>query len=257
MSERLVLGRSILRKVATLQIRYPVDTLSNLAIIYIVFLIAFFGGQALNPEAIAGSTKAIIVGFFLFLVASVAYGRLGKEIVREAQWGTLEQLYMTPLGFGTVIGFMALSNILLSFLYGIALLALMMVTTGEFLAIDLLTALPLAVLTLASAVSLGLILGGVALVYKRVEYALQIVQYAFVGLIAAPVESIPVLKALPIALGSHLLLESMTNGTRLWELPTFDLAFLVVKAVVYLAVGYLALRYSTAVARERGVLGHY
>lgn len=251
------LVRGVFRRDLVLLRRYPLDTLTNVLVIYLFFAIAFFGGQTLENNPIANSTDGLIVGFFLFTLTTVIYIKLGNDIVMEARWGTLEQLYMTPFGFGTVVLLTAIGNLLLAFVYSAFILVLMMLSTGNFLTIDLLTVIPLAVLTLASAMGLGFLLTGISLLYKRILHVLQIFQIAFVVFIAAPVEEYAILKLLPVSLGSHLVFKSMIDGLRLWELPIADLSLLVVKAIAYLVLGMGILIYCARLARKRGKLGHY
>jgi ABC-2 type transport system permease protein len=251
------LVRGVFRRDLVLLRRYPLDTLTNVFVIYLFFALAFFGGQTLENNPIADSADALIVGFFLFTLTTVIYVKLGNDIVMEARWGTLEQLYMTPFGFGTVVSIAAIGNLLLACVYSALILGLMMVSTGNFLAVDVVTVAPLAILTLASAMGLGFLLTGISLLYKRILHVLQIFQIAFVAFIAAPVEQHEVLKLLPVSLGSHLVFESMVDGLRLWELPAADLTLLVVKAVAYLVLGMGTLIYCARLARKRGKLGHY
>lgn len=257
MSRFGALVRGVFRRDIVLLRRYPLDTLTNVLVIYLFFAIAFFGGRTLENNPIGDSTDTLIVGFFLFTLTTVIFTKLGNDIVMEARWGTLEQLYMTPFGFGTVVSLTAVVSLLLALVYSALILGLMMVSTGNYLALDLVTVVPLAILTLASAMGLGFLLTGISLLYKRILHVLQIFQIAFVVFIAAPVEQYAALKLLPVSLGSHLVFESMVDGLRLWELPAADLALLVAKAVAYLALGMGALVYCANLARRRGKLGHY
>lgn len=236
--------------------RYLFNTLSEILMMYVFFAVIFFGGNAVAPEFISDSLSGIIVAFFLLTMASVAYSDLSWDIIHEAQWGTLEQLYMSAQGFGRVVVVKTVVNVLFSFVFGAAVLVLMMVTTGRYLSLDVVTVVPLVLLSLASAVGVGFVLGGLAVVYKRVESTFQIVQFAFVGFVVAPVDPW-VLKLLPLTLGSHLLRLAMGEGQGLAELPVVDLGLLVVKAILYLVVGYLAFRFAERTARKRGVMGHY
>jgi ABC-2 type transport system permease protein len=133
----------------------------------------------------------------------------------------------------------------------------MMATTGEWLALDPLTVIPVGLLSLGSAVGVGFLLGGLALVFERIENTFLVVQFAFVGFVAAPVGQVPALKLLPLSLDSALLRTAMGEGVGLLALPRGDLALLVAKAVVYVAAGYAALGYAGRVARRRGTLGRY
>ncbi len=255
--ETAVLARAVARKALVLRVRYAFNTVTSLVTVYLFFALLVFGGRELAPTVIADSLSGIVVGFFLLLMATVAYGDLSWNLTREAEWGTLEQLYMSPLGFGRVVAVKTAVNLLVSFGYGVALLALMVATTGVPLSLDPLTVLPLGGLTLASAVGVGFVLGGLALVFKRIENLFQLVQFAFVALVALPVEDAPALKLLPLSLGSHLLRRAMGDGTALWALPAGDLGLLVLTAVAYLGGGYLVFRYFAREARKRGTLGQY
>ena len=254
---RLVLVRTIVAKSVILLKRYAFNTVSQLAGLYMMFVVLFFGGRALAGAAFDDTLAGLIVGFFLFTMAIVAFSGLSWDLMREAQWGTLEQLFMTPYGFEWVMVVKTSVNVLLSLLWGSIMLALMMATTGRFLHVDVLTVVPVALLTLASAVGIGFVFGGLALVYKRIESVFQLFQFGFIGLIGAPVGRYPFLEALPISLGSHLLRRTMGEGVRLWELPPGDLAVLVANAAVYFAVGLLVFRFASRKARRDGVLGHY
>lgn len=251
------LFRAVLKKQLILLVRYPVNTVSQLATIYALFAIIFFGGGAVAGPQITDSLGGIIVGFFLFTLSIVAYSGLSWDMTREAQWGTLEQLYMSPYGFGTVVITKVVVNALLSFGWGAVILVSMLVTTQQPLHLDPLTIIPLGILTVASAIGIGFVLGGVALLYKRIENAFQLVQFAFIAFLAAPVGEHPLLKALPLAQGSHLLQRSMRDGIAIWNLPMDELGLLALNAIVYFVVGYLFFQRMQRRARQRGVMGHY
>jgi ABC-2 type transport system permease protein len=256
-AETVVLARAVAYKSLVLRVRYAFNTVTNLFTIYVFFALLFFGGREVAPQAIDDSLTGIIVGFLLILTATVAYSDLSWELIREAQWGTLEQLYMSPLGFGRVVTVKTAVNLLVAFAFGGILLGAMLVTTGERLVLDPLVVLPVGFLAVCSAVGVGYVLGGLALVFKRVENVFQIVQFSFLGLVAAPVDQIPVLKLLPLALGADLLREGMGRGTPLWELPTADLVLLVAVAAGYLLVGYALFGVLSRKARADGQLGKY
>ena len=237
--------------------RYLVNTLSQIVSMYLLFAVMFFGGQQLAGAAITNSIEGIVVGYFLWMLIMSSYSSIAGNITREAQWGTLEQLYMSPLGFDQIVGIKTIVNVLVSLLIATTLLVLMLLTTGVTLSFNLLTIMPIIVLTLAPAVGLGYIFGGLALLYKRIESAFQLMQFAFIGLIAAPVEQFAALKFAPFALGSYLLRQAMSEQQTLSEMPTADLGLLVAVGVVYLGLGYGIFRVIQTKARERGVLGEY
>jgi ABC-2 type transport system permease protein len=131
-----MLFRAVLKKRFILLVRYPVNTLSQLVTIYLFFVVFFFGGKALAGASFSNTLGGIIVGFFIWTMAIVAYSGLAWNMTREAQWGTLEQLFMSPFGFGQVISITVVVNVLFSLLWGGGILALMLITTGRDLYLD-------------------------------------------------------------------------------------------------------------------------
>ncbi|WP_049921105.1 ABC transporter permease [Halopiger djelfimassiliensis] len=251
------LVKVVLYKQLILLVRYPVNTATQFLTLLTFFVLVFFGGKAIAGPTITDSLDGIIVGFFLFTLSITAYSGLAWNVTREAQWGTLERLFMSPYGFGTVMGVKAVINVCISFLWGISLLLLMMLLTGRWLVINPLTVGPLLVLTLLSVLGIGFLFAGLALVYKRVENLFQLVQFGFVGLIAAPAGTVEWLKILPITHGSYLTRVAMENGVRLGEFPITDIGILVATSVIYLSVGYYCFYRAGIKAREKALLGHY
>ncbi|MFB6172938.1 MAG: ABC transporter permease [Haloarculaceae archaeon] len=256
-SETWALVRAVARKTVRLRVHYAFNTLTSLVAVYLLFLLVVVAGRRVAPGVLAASLPEVVVSAAVLAVASVAAADLAWDLVREAQWGTLEQLAMSPLGFGRVVLVETAVNVGIAFGYGAVLLSLLVATTGSALRLDPVTVLPVGLLTVATAVGVGLAVGGLALAFKRIEHLFALVQFAFVAFVAAPVEQVPALKLLPLALGSHLLRLTMAGGRPLWTLPTTDLALLAVEAGAYLLVGYAGFQFAAARARRRGTLGQY
>lgn len=253
----LALAAVVVRKKFSLLVRYPLNTATQFLTLVVLFSVIFFGGRAVVGPAITDSLGGIIVGLFIWTLAVVAFSGLSWNVTREAQWGTLERLFMSPHGFGRVMVMKMLVNVLFSFLWGFVLLLVMMALSGEWLTVDPLTVLPLGLLTLASIGGIGFFFAGLALLYKRIENVFQLVQWGFIGLIAAPVGTYAELKLLPVSHGSYLLRRAMDDGVRLWEFAPVELGLLVVTSTVYLLAGYYFLSRAQLRARRKGLMGQY
>jgi ABC-2 type transport system permease protein len=254
---RLALAYVVFRKQLILMIRYPLNTATQFLTLAVLFSVIFFGGRAVVGAAITDSLGGIIVGMFIWTLAVVAFSGLSWDVTREAQWGTLERLFMSPNGFGVVMLTKMVSNVVFAFGWAFALLLVMMGLSGKWLTVNPLTVLPLGVLTIASICGIGFMFAGLALLYKRIENVFQLVQWAFIGLIAAPAGTYPVLKLLPISHGSYLLRRAMEDGTRLWEFAPAELGLLVATSTVYFLAGYYCLSRAQLRARRKGLMGQY
>lgn len=247
----------ILFKQIWIMLSYKANLFANILTLYVIFALIFVGGTTMGGELFEGNLKTVIVGYFLWVMATAAFSDITREITREAQWGTLEQLYMTTHQFETVLFIKSMINLVIAFVIGFVLLVAMMVTTTTFLPIDVVTIVPVAGLGLLSIVGLGFILSGLAIVYKRVENTFQLINFGLIVLIAAPSNVYPFLKLLPIVQSSSLLQRSMRDGVRLWEYSYTDLTILALVAIGYLSCGLFIFRQCQRYARKQGSLGHY
>lgn len=251
------LVRAIVEREVLVFVRYPINALGGVVTFLALFLVILFGGREFGGQAFADSLEGVITGYFLWMLATVALIDIGQEISREAQWGTLERHFITPYGFGVVLLVKAVvKTIRVALLAGVTLLVILLLT-GERLRIDVLTVVPLVVLSLASVFGIGFALGGLSVLYKRIGDWIPLVQFAFVGLIAAPAAGIGWLHALPLVHGSALLQRAMSDGVRLHQFEPSSLALLVVTGVGYLVTGYAVFQLCQRRARRAGVLGDY
>lgn len=240
--------------------RYYFNTLSALVSIYVVFLIAFAGLRAFAGAAPSlaadGTLESTIVGFFVWTLVIFAYSDFSWGLINEAQTGTLEQLYLSPLGFRWIAAFTIISNMLFSLVPVFVALIAMMLTAGTWLSLDLITLVPLMVISTLGAIGIGYALGGLALVFKRVQALFQIVQFLFIGVMTIP-QRLWWARLLPVNAGYGLIRTTMVDGVRLWELPPGDVAIAVLVGVAYVAAGVAVFAACERAAKSRGQLGHY
>ena len=239
--------------------RYMFNTISGLVTMYIVFMLLFMGVRGIGGAALAGGTtlEGLIVSYLVWVLSISAYSDLAWDLNQEAQVGTLEQLYISPIGFNCLNAFNLISGLGLSFVIAAVLLTLMMLTTGTYLNLDLVSVVPLMITALLSVYGIGFAMGGLALIFKRIQAFFQIFQFVFVAFLALPLDHFPWAQFLPLTMGGHLLRQVMVQGTRLWELPATSLAVLALTGVCYLALGLTVFEWSVRIAKRKGLLGHY
>ncbi|MCL0084223.1 ABC transporter permease [Dehalococcoidia bacterium] len=255
----LVLFKTILKQESILMTRYLFESISSFITLFILFLFIFFGARALGGgiPGFGATLDAIVVGFFVWCLALFAYMNLAQGMVTSAQEGTLEQLYMCPVGLAWVCLFQVVTSCLFRIFANIVLLVLMMAVTGHWLHLDVASLLPLILLTVASVYGIGFAMAGLALVFKRIESLIRIFPFAMVGFIVAPVDRFPFLRCLPLAEGNRLIRRVMAEGLSIFQLPAADLLFLLFISAFWFGLGFLAFKLLVNVARDRGLLGHY
>lgn len=238
-------------------VRYPLNAALGVFMGVFFFALMFYGGTLVAGQAFSDSIEGLIVGYFLWTLSLGAYSGIMNDIQSEASWGTLERHFMTPFGFGPVVFAKSVAIVLRTFLTSAVVLVVMLLITGTSLDLNLLTVLPVATLTIVGALGLGLVMGGLGVLYKRISNVANLLQFAFIGLISAPVFDIPWARFLPLAQGSAMLQRAMRDGVHLWEFDPVALAVLVGTSVFYLGLGYAIFGLTTRRARKLGVLGDY
>jgi ABC-2 type transport system permease protein len=251
------LAKAVLYREYLIFVRYPANAIGGIVIALFFFGLLFYGGRLLAGRALTDSIDGIVVGYFLWTLSVGAYSAISNDIGSEVQWGTLERHVITPFGFAPVAFLKGVAKVVRTFLTSLVVLLAMLAITGTPLRFDVLTVVPVAVLSVASVLGLGFAAGGIAVLYKRIGNWLNLLQFGFIPLISAPAFDLGWARFLPLAQGSALLQRAMLEGTRLWEFPLLDLAILLGTAVGYLAIGYLVFQVATRRARRLGVLGDY
>ncbi|MDR5695719.1 MAG: ABC transporter permease [Armatimonadota bacterium] len=245
--------------------RYPLQTLSSLIVLYILFTGLFYGSRAIATgdllppsEGLAGQA---IVGFFLWYLALFAIDSMSQAIGEEAQTGTLEQFYLARWDFALMLFFRFVASLASSMVMAIPLFLLLKFSTGATVPLDLIRASLIVGITTIGLCGFGYVLAGLTLLFKRLGNAISIVQFGLLFLALTPIERLsPPLKlaaaTLPLAQGVKLLRVTLEDGGTL-SASLLQMVLLIANALVYLLIGLLWFRWAEKMARERGLMSHY
>jgi ABC-2 type transport system permease protein len=254
----MTLVATVARRRVVEMLSYPMEFFFGILALYAVFLILFFGVKAIGgPRLGAGDTlSAIAVGYVVFMLTQQSYQAISSQITRESTTGMLEQLALSPSGLLSVL----LVDFFVQAFTSLVMVSFVMVgimaTTGRWLNFDVLSVVSLLVPTLVGVIGLGSVLGALALVFKRISAIAGFLSMSFVFLVAAPVDRYPLLKLLPIAHGNALLREVLVKGRSVFGFPG-ELALLLAVSFVYIGLGVIVFVFMDKQARERGLLGQY
>lgn len=239
--------------------RYAFDMVSGMVSVYGFFVVIFFGARLFGGDRpqFGETLEGLVVSYAVWAFTILALGALTFEIVQEAQQGTFEQLGMSPFGLVHVLVARVFTSLVVYFVIWSTMLVLMMATSGKWLHIDVVSLVPLLALTLLGIVGIGFVLGGMAVVFKRIQNALNVYQILIIGLVIIPAEEVPVVKYLPLSWGTYLVRRVMVDETSIFEMAPGDLLLLAGVSLFYFFGGLAVFRLFERTARERGLLGHY
>lgn len=255
----VVLYGTLLRRTLIEFRRYAFDTLSGLVSIYGFFLVIFFGAKIFGGRqpGFGENIEGIVVSYGMWAITMFALGSLTYELTQEAQLGTLEQLGMSPFGLVRVLVARAFTSLATYVVMWAALLVVMMATTGRWLNIDVVSILPLLAVTIVGVIGIGFLLASFAIVFKRVQQALQVYQVLFIGLVVVPPDEVTFMRYLPLSWGTHLISRVMVDEVSIFGMAPGDLLFLAVNSLAYFVGGIAVFKRFERAARQRGLLGHY
>lgn len=238
--------------------RYLPNTIAMLFTFYIIFLGMFAGIQFIgDPGSQDMNTQYVIVNYLFWFLSMTVMNSIGFEVINEAMRGTLEQLSMSPLGMWRIMLTRLIATTLIHFVLIVGLLYASMLTAGQWLNLDLITIIPVLLLTLISMFGVGFMIAGMSMLLKQVQAFLQILQFMLVGLTFIPLSVAPFLAFFPFVKGVDLVREIMIHGVTLTEIGLADYLILGANAVVYFPLGLAFFLYCERTAMRKGLLAHY
>jgi len=257
-AKKLLLFKAFLKKEFILFRRYLVNSIGGMLTIYVIFLLLLGSYRGLVGGGDHGDTvEQLVVGYVLWFFMLSTYQDVAYTLRREAKEGTLEQLYMSVHGFGWVMGAKAAAGFFVNSILVVILLRAVMVVTGSTLNIDLLSIVPITIFTLIGILGIGFTVGGLTLVFKRIESFTQMIQFALVALVAVDPQSVWWVRLLPGSYGASLVRRVMIGGAHLSNLGFWECAFFIVISLGHLGLGYGIYRLCERKAMSEGLLGHY
>lgn len=240
--------------------RYSVEAISG-----IIGLTIGFYGLFLSAKYVAGSAfqmgdrlDSVIIGYVLWSLMMFIVSDISGGLQREAQTGTLEQLFLSPFGASRIFVTRALASLSMQLLLNLSILLLIMLLTGSRLSFPPILLLPLATVLLG-VYGLALGMGASALLLKQVQRLLGIIQFMLLLVLSLPIETWEgpvrlVGMLLPMAPGAALLRDVMARNLPL-NGGLFAIALL--NGVGYLAIGLIVFRWSERTAKRQGKLAGY
>jgi len=218
------------------------------------------GRGAFHREQVA----PLLLGFVGYIFFHMQTNRLFWGLLGEMQSGTLEQMYLSPLPSWLLTVGLVVASIVEAAMTAIVLYLLINLVVPVTILLRWVALLPLVLLVLGS-VGYSLILGGLTLLFKRLEILKEVFQVVvlifggvFVSLDRMPGWMATIARFLPLTPGVEVLHKSLLEGVPLVSLASDGtLWWLVGSAAAYLLLGIAIFRWCERIAKRQGTLGQY
>ncbi len=247
-------------------IRYPVQTVTSILVLYLVFIGTVYGSRFLvGADVISHSDKTkgaidAITGYLLWFVSLFAVDSMSQNIAEEAQTGTLEQLYLSRWPLSVMLFLRFVAALMSSVVLLIPVVSLMMFSTGAFIGMQLLSAVPVILLACVGLCGMGYVLGALTLLFKKIGNTITLVQFGFLFLCLPPLRSLPsplrwVAVTLPLTQGVDLVRALVTGASG--ATVAHGLLLLAFTSTGWILAGLAVFQSVETIAKNRALLGHY
>lgn len=238
---------------------YPAEEIVGTLMMAVFFYLMFLGSKYMaGPTAQFGERlDAIVVGYVVWLLLMHTYAGIANDLQQESSTGTLEQLLTAPAGLSKIFLLRALADVTVSLVITTVVAFLIMLMTGSQLHVSPSMVIPVAAIIMAST-GLGFLVGSLVFLFKQIRSILMIFQFGLLFAVMAPIESWGMLgtavgSLIPVAPGSAALRSILVA-------QSFDpvmTLLAVANGVVFLWLGMWVFRRAEALAKRRGMVGHY
>src|SRR5712691_1266685 len=242
--------------------RGKIASLLELILFGLFFLAITFamGRGAFHKEQVA----ALLLGFVGYIFFHMQTNRLFWGLLAEMQSGTLEQMYLSPLPSWLLTIGLQVASIVEAAISALVLSLFIELVVQVPIPLHWAVVLPLVLLVLSSA-GYSLILGGLTLLFKRLEVLKELFQLVVLifGGVLVPLDRMPgwmatIARFLPLTPGIDVLRKTLLDQVSLGTLAgDGTLLWLVGSAAAYLALGIVIFRWCERIAKRRGTLGQY
>lgn len=268
MRRTIDLFRVELRREWLLSKSYRLELIADQVFFILGFLILMgLFEVATGGQYTAEAKMASLIGYLVWRVAGGLMAELSASVADDAQWGTLEQVWLSGLPVAAILFarscVLALYYTVRSLIMGVIILLIMRIPL-TFTLVDMPGAVLLYGLTLVSPFGLALVLSGLHLAFKNVSAITQPLATVLLFLTGAvvPLAGLPILyivsRFLPLSIGVELLRDLLVGGVPFAAiLGSGPFVALLINSGLYLGGGLLTLNWARQKALDDGSLAHY
>jgi len=228
-----LLRNELIRSLSQLR-RHWVEPAVSMAILSGLFLGLYFGIRSVVTDTSAGRLDGLIVGYMTWTVAGAGGSSISRNVVEEAQTGTLEQLFLGPWGFHRVAICRAMVQMIAGLGTAAVLTVVAMLATGRWLRLPVPEVIAVLALGSLAVVGVGLALAGSALVYKRTSSVAPFLHIGLIAIVSVPAYPWNPLSVLPFSYAASLV-RAIAAGTA--EVTPATVLAVALSSSVYLAAG--------------------
>jgi ABC-2 type transport system permease protein len=235
--------------------RYYFDSSVGVIVLCLLFTAAFHGTKSLGGDCITPkSLDAIIVGYVVWLAAFSVIQVIGPLVLMEAEMGTLEQLFLSPIAAEIVFMAKTLAAIISQLIFMPIVLFLVMFISDRWLTINFIHFFSILVISLLSLIGVSFMIGAIALIHKRVGKVFPLIGFGLVGFMMLNVYPLNYFSFLPFIAGAYTINSAVVDGN---TFPFWWYMFIMANSMFYVIISLFVFRIYANRARKMNKLAQY
>lgn len=248
-----------------LTFRYPFELVSRLVwnLGFALMIYYGFGAVGNSLPGFEEGQLGRLLGLLITFIAMNGLNNATELLAEETQTGTLEQAALSPPPLVVIMLLRDIASLIEMLLRFILVMAIAIGITGAKFHLDFGSFALLLSLMYFGLEGIGMMLGGAALLYKKIATLAQFAMMLIFGLAVLPLESLPgwmsaFVHHFPFTQALILLRESAIQGVPLsTQLANGSIASLALTASLFLALGIVTFTLAERKARDWGTLNQY
>ncbi|MNB70739.1 ABC-2 type transporter [compost metagenome] len=236
------------------QRRYAFELVVSSLVLLAVFAGLAYGMAWLPSTDLLPKQSSLALGFVVWSFASASYSGVAGEAADEVRRRTLEQLCVVGRPLAVILLVRSSVQIAGALTGTLVLLHVTFWIVGLPLDVPVLPLITILLVSAPSLLGLGLIMGGLSVLFKQAEAVNALMLLGVVALVGLPTYPGNMLALLPFSHAAAWIIAEQDGLLLKGEGPR--LLFIVGNAAVYLAVGLAVFNACYRAARRRGTLGH-
>ena len=245
--------------------RYPLEIISFMFFMFLILIAIIYGIDFLLPKGSGisdkGNKEKLVLGYCLMQFVMATQMGWSGQIQNESQTGTLEQLSISGHSLGGVLfarGIAQLPRQTITFYIMLALYRIAL--PGSAISLNHMLAGSLDLLITAIGIfGISYIFAGITLLFKRVGFFFQIINFAFLGLFWIDRAKLPeilqnIYDHFPLTVGMSRLMQTLTDPV---IASPYSMIEFIVYSFLFMAVGWFCFSRMERTARSYGLLSQY
>ena len=162
--------------------RYLLNSVVGILIIMFMFALIYLGIGSIGGNFMSeNSIPALVVSYLTWVLAISAFQTAADFIITESIEGTIQTLYQSRFSFLGLVMRRIISGAISDMVLFFMLMFFCSLITGVKLNIDISFLAVVVLISFGAYWGLGLVVGGLALLFKRVSSLSQLLSFAFMG----------------------------------------------------------------------------